>query len=156
MRRFLNRVETNIFDPNDCWRWRGYLDPQGYGQFTIAKKTLRAHGAALFLFFNRRMRLGECVDHLCRTRKCVNPRHLDICSYVENCRRGNAYNWRSKKSYCGNGHLYESGSYRVTARGSRECKVCQKLWVRERRLDPVFLANFYEKRRKGLASKKSN
>src|SRR5688572_27417853 len=64
--------------PGGCWMWTGEQNPNGYGRFYLrgdGRKFLAhrfsyglAHG-----FVERRTDL----DHLCRTRLCVNPEHLE-------------------------------------------------------------------------------
>lgn len=43
---------------------------------------------------------AQCLDHLCRQRDCVNPRHLDLVDRAENNRRSinNKLNWETVKA----------------------------------------------------------
>lgn len=70
--RFMSKVEES---ENGCWLWTGTLDPQGYGMIRVAGKTLWVHRFAVAVFGHRRI-AGREVDHKCRCRNCVNPKHL--------------------------------------------------------------------------------
>lgn len=69
-----------------CWRWTGALDPDGYGQVSVAGKTKQAHFAS-WEAVNGPVPEGHELDHLCRVRCCVNPDHLEAVTHSENVRR---------------------------------------------------------------------
>lgn len=78
--RFWRNVE--IAQPGGCWLWRGTISDQGYGKFggryahVLTWEEL--HGP---------LPAGLERDHLCRTRNCVNPLHLEAVTHRENLRR---------------------------------------------------------------------
>lgn len=73
------------------------------------------------------------IDHLCKTRNCVNPAHLEAVSRRENLLRGDttvAVN--AAKTHCKRGHEFneENTVWRVVRH--RECRQCRRDRVNER------------------------
>lgn len=83
-RRFFAKVE---FDTNGCWLWCGGLS-KGYPIFH-PDVPVRAHRWSYETFVGK-IEEGKTLDHLCRTRRCVNPLHLEPVSQAENNRREHA------------------------------------------------------------------
>lgn len=78
-------VSTGFTSP--CWLWLFYVSTGGYGQIHHNGKLLPAHQ----LYYERLygpVAEGLELDHLCRVRHCVNPKHLEPVPRVENVRRG--------------------------------------------------------------------
>lgn len=88
--RFWSKVE---FTPQ-CWLWRGYTMPDGYGRFQA-----RVDGSPAMVLVHRwafEFCVGQIpddltIDHLCRTRNCVNPDHLEPVTHLENIMRSKAH-----------------------------------------------------------------
>ena len=74
---------TSFEDVDGCWIWRGRIAPNGYGR--LGSKY--AHRVMYELHVGP-IPTGLDVDHLCRVRHCVNPRHLEPVTRSENLRRG--------------------------------------------------------------------
>jgi hypothetical protein len=111
--RVRDRVEV---DENGCWRWQLCKCPQGYGLWNVTLESdfYRAHRAA-YRIFKGEIPIGLEIDHLCKTRDCVNPNHLEPVTGVENSRR-----IRSK--FCQENHTGpESRSGRKNG-----CPICKK------------------------------
>lgn len=112
-------------EPNSgCWLWTGALERQGYGHFNNKGKYRPAHRSVYQHLVCAEID-GLEIDHLCRTRCCVNPDHLEAVTKEINQRRGfgaSGINWR--KTHCKHGHLFGGNSH-INARGWRVCKTCK-------------------------------
>lgn len=80
IRRFLMFV-TMV---DGCWEWTGHITRDGYGQFKLAGKTVRAHRLA-YAMFKGRVDTRD-VHHECYNSKCVNPAHLTL--IIRGCHTG--------------------------------------------------------------------
>ena len=78
-----------FIDTGDCWEWVGSINPAGHGQWHphAGHGMNHAHRAAYELFVGR-IKKGYVIDHLCKNRRCVNPKHLEMVTQLENLRRG--------------------------------------------------------------------
>ena len=83
--RFWAKVDKQ--GPDDCWPWLAYRNEKGYGCFFDGTRDIRAHRYAL-------REAGIAVpdgmepDHTCGHSWCVNVRHLEMVTSLENIRRG--------------------------------------------------------------------
>lgn len=126
--RFIEKVDQEGPVPEyapelgPCWLWTGALSRRGYGIFMFFKgKTNQAHIWS-YQHFIGPIPDGLHLDHLCRVRRCVNPKHLDPVTNAENHRRAS-----EAVTHCKYGHEYTpENTYRRPGRSSRECRVCIK------------------------------
>lgn len=136
MKRFWDKVDRRGDD--ECWPWLGRLNADGYGEFDISDRHMGAHRVAYKLikgslpdFAN-----GIELDHLCRRRDCVNPRHLQPVTHQENCARGvvgeAARRRQIVKTHCPYGHEYTPENtytdpklYNQRSTPSRHCRICR-------------------------------
>jgi len=89
IKRFWNYVNKT----SDCWLWKAGCFSNGYGQFRVGKKKVKAHRFAYELVYGKV--LPEiCVCHTCDNRKCVNPKHLFLATD-----KGNAQDRETKKRH---------------------------------------------------------
>lgn len=72
-----------------CWIFDTLATSTGYGVFTYERKRQYAH-RYFYEQVNGPVPSGLQIDHLCRVRACVNPKHLEPVSHAENGRRGAA------------------------------------------------------------------
>jgi ribosomal protein S27AE len=87
--RFHSRYERGMSD--ECWPWLGYTDPAGYGVIRRSRAhrqpNLLAHRVAWVAASGEALTGNLTIDHLCFTRGCVNPSHLEPVTMEENARR---------------------------------------------------------------------
>lgn len=118
-----------------CWEWRGSKFKDGYSQFMGNS----GHRMAYITYVGEIPR-GLQLDHLCRSKGCVNPSHLEAVTGRENVLRGigpSAIN--ARKTECIHGHPLSGDNlvkWRLD-RGHRVCRQCalaaQKRHDRKRR-----------------------
>lgn len=120
-------VRSLSFTESGCWIWCGSLGRGGYGKVGHYGKTLLAHRFVYTELVGPIPR-GLQLDHLCRTRACVNPDHLEPVTCRENLMRGDTWQARNAaKTHCPRGHEYtEQNTYRYPD-GRRRCILCRRI-----------------------------
>lgn len=118
-----------------CIPWPGTIDAKGYGRQKVNRVPKLAHRLAyeaamgpipaVFVIDHRCHSEDESCPggSVCPHRRCVNPDHLEIVTVAENNRRGRV---NANKTECKNGHPFDESNTYITARGSRECRACNK------------------------------
>lgn len=127
--RFWGKVAINQL--TRCWEWTASLI-EGYGQFPFGPSRL-AHRVAFEALVGS-VPVGHTVDHRCRTRRCVNPDHLEAVPQAENIRRGllpigNAERARLVTA-CPKGHQYTDDNTireRTRVGFARRCRECARI-----------------------------
>ena len=115
--RFWAKVQP---DPDSgCWVWTAAVANR-YGQVSIGGKRHRPHRLTYETLVGP-IPEGLTIDHLCRNKLCVNPRHLEPVTTGENKRR-----WARLITHCPAGHEYTPKNTRVNARGHRNCLQCHR------------------------------
>lgn len=122
-KRFIDKVELS-----DCWLWIGTTTLEGYGKYSVEKKTVLAHRFAYELLRGK-IPKGLTLDHLCRNRNCVNPNHLEPVTQKENVLRGvgiTAIN--ARKTLCKHGHkLDRVVFFKNQGKNGRACSECSRI-----------------------------
>lgn len=131
--RFFRRIDKT----ESCWLWTGRKNRGGYGRLTINGTTTGAHRWS-YEYHVGPIPEGLVIDHLCRTRACVNPAHLEPVTNTENIRRGEA----GQRTHCYAGHEFTPENTIIRTSPSvpypyRVCKTCrqvaQRAWRARRR-----------------------
>jgi hypothetical protein len=71
-----------------CWIWTAALFVLGYGKIFVDGRLRPAHRIGWQLYVGA-IPAGTVLDHKCRRKNCVNPKHLEIVTVGENTRRRN-------------------------------------------------------------------
>lgn len=111
-----------------CWNWTGAVNWKrgGYGTVTLTgRKTTSAHRLTYELVVGE-IPTGLDLDHLCRNRLCVNPKHLEPVTRRENLLRGQgATAINAAKTHCPQGHEYSpENTYVHPGTNNRRCRTC--------------------------------
>lgn len=125
--KFYARIQVT----ESCWLWTAGKSAAGYGIVCTWSRTSKiamnryAHRVAYELIFGP-IPSGMVIDHLCRTRHCVNPTHMEPVTSGENSRRG------LRKIRCIRGHNFtdDNSYWRVepnTGKPGRQCKECHNI-----------------------------
>jgi HNH endonuclease len=106
-------------DLGRCWNWIGTLcrRKNGYvfGMVHLRKGPKGYIAAYRFIY---QLEVGPIpeglqLDHLCRNPQCVNPKHLEPVTRLENIRRGLPF--RKTATVCARGHAKVTGRCRTCA-----------------------------------------
>lgn len=114
-------------EPNSgCWLWLGTVNDNGYGVIGIRGRRRKAH-VIVYESLVGLVPVGLELDHLCRTRCCVNPRHLEAVTTRTNLLRGDGMAARqARKTHCQFGHPFDAENTRLYTRrdGRGTMRVC--------------------------------
>lgn len=125
-----------------CWPWQGGVVWNGYGQFWLPDRSrVYAHRWAYEHLVGPIPAELE-VDHVCHStdsscpggptclhRRCVNPRHLEVVTTLENVHRSQGIAaLNAAKTHCAHGHPFSpenTWTYLRSGRTARVCKACR-------------------------------
>lgn len=118
-------LDHRVVKTRSCWLWRGSLDSNGYGKVRWRGKHLGAH-RTIFQILRRVVPAGKVLDHLCRVRNCVNPKHLRITTPRGNTLAGVGIAAKNaKKKKCIYGHAFtKRNTYSDPGTWFRRCRKC--------------------------------
>lgn len=74
---------AKVSHQSGCWIWQGAVSGTGYGQFSVAGRTVKAHRFAYEEAFGP-IPAGVLVCHRCDDPLCVKPSHLFLGSSADN------------------------------------------------------------------------
>jgi hypothetical protein len=112
-----------------CIEWQGSLGGNGYARLEIAPDRRRQQAHRLAYEINvGPIPDGMVIDHLCRNRKCINHKHLEVVTIKQNVLRGIGISAKNaNKTHCLKGHPLSGDNLSITrghGREVRRCKTC--------------------------------
>ena len=115
-------------EPNSgCVLFMGHLLENGYGRVLVDRRVTQAHRVAYEAEYGP-IPPGLVIDHLCRVRSCINPKHLEVVTQRINILRGTSPSARNiTKTACLRGHEFTKETTKRARDGHRACRVCE--WV---------------------------
>lgn len=126
----IERMMKYVDKTDGCWIWTGRPANTGYGQFGFIagnKRKVRNPHRIIYELYIGEIK-GETLDHLCRNRLCVNPKHLEPVTIGENVLRGNTIaSYNKAKTRCKHGHEFtpENTYYFGKNKKQRQCITCR-------------------------------
>jgi hypothetical protein len=131
----------------DHWWWTGSVlkDKEGnptYGSMGVGwipetgkSLVVLAHRFSLELYTKESIEPGLEVDHLCKVKLCVNPRHLEAVTRSINVLRGEGPNSQrvrhAARTHCIRNHPLSGDNIRFDRDGCRVCRTCMRDHQRE-------------------------
>jgi hypothetical protein len=114
--------------PGGCLIYTGPFNNRGYGTISTTVNGASASASAHRVVYEALVGpipTGLQLDHLCRTRACVNPAHLEPVTRRENILRGESPSAvHARKTHCIRGHEFTPENTHTRSDGSRSCRKC--------------------------------
>jgi len=105
---FWSKVEKS-----SCWLWTAAKTEKGYGVFSVARRTFKAHRISYELLHGP-IPKDLCVLHRCDVSACVNPNHLFLGTRADN----NADMLAKGRHIAGGTHCGDSSTNGMYPKGS--------------------------------------
>jgi hypothetical protein len=132
---FWERVRKT--SPDQCWEWTGSKNIYGiwcYWHPDGKWVSIEAHRYLWKIILEREIPPGHNVHHVCESKFCVNPDHLELLTDAEHCRRHKRTDFFfnlveiGQATHCLNGHEFTpENTYWDRSRKCRKCRTCYKI-----------------------------
>lgn len=111
---------------SECILWDGTLNAEGYGHMHSEDKKAYAH-RVVYAEVHGPIPPGMVIDHLCRSKNCINVEHMQAVTIKENTLRGNSPAARqARQTHCKRGHEFTPVNTYRHKDGRRECRECTR------------------------------
>lgn len=133
--RFWSKVDCGTED--ECWEWKSWKHPNGYGKIIINNKQNYAHRIAYELEVTQIPKHHE-IHHKCENTICVNPYHLQLVTQKEHMylTPNNIFFKESQQTHCKRGHEFTAKNTGYH-QNSRYCRICdlvaRKRWYERKK-----------------------
>lgn len=109
-----------------CWISDRAKHTNGYTKTGVDGRTWLTHRLS-YTAFVAPIPDGLQLDHLCRMRACCNPDHLEPVTCRENLLRGETRTAaEAAATACIHGHPFDEDNTRITVKGKRACRACDR------------------------------
>lgn len=113
-------------DSDACWPYQLKPMSNGYVVVTVFGRKVLAHRYSYELLVGS-IPEGKQIDHLCRSKSCVNPAHMEPVTQRENLLRADGWpGVNHRKTHCKHGHEFTSENTRYRLGRGRECRICAR------------------------------
>lgn len=122
--RFVKKISAQY---SGCWEWTASCNQKGYGNFYYCRCVGKAHRFA-WEQAHGPVPDGMVLDHICKNRKCVNPKHLRTVTNRDNVLHNSesVIARNAKKTHCKHGHEFTTENTIVRSSGGRDCLICKR------------------------------
>jgi hypothetical protein len=81
-------LERRQIDENGCWLWMGYRTKYGHGTINLTRQWPEMVHRVAYREWAGPIEDGNVIHHLCRSRACFNPDHLEQMSRSDHAKMG--------------------------------------------------------------------
>ena len=120
------RFWAKVNKTDTCWLWTASTKGAGYGQYIIKGKSYLSHRLSYEMLVGL-IPEGLVIDHLCKVKTCVNPKHLEAVTQYENMMRSQSGAYLKARTHCPRNHPYLGTNLYVSPSGGRFCRACRRV-----------------------------